>query len=240
MTPYLGWIGLALGAAASGAVLASGPGTRLGLWNFRFGFSLLRLAFFVGLPAAAVSLAALLWPSQGNRQAKSAGWAGLALGLAAWTIPWGLLRSAKGFPPIHDITTDTENPPSFSAIVPLRANAPNKLEYGGPELARTQRAAYPDIAPLKLKDAPAAVFPRALAAARGMGWEIVAADADAGRIEATATTLWFGFKDDVAIRVASDGADSRVDIRSISRVGKGDVGANAKRIRAFLQAMSSL
>ncbi|MEX2241047.1 MAG: DUF1499 domain-containing protein [Burkholderiales bacterium] len=72
-----------------------------------------------------------------------------------------------------------------------------------------------------------------------MGWEIVATDAAAGRIEATDTTFWFGFKDDVVIRVEGDGAGSRVDVRSVSRVGVGDVGANAKRIRAYLRALGS-
>jgi uncharacterized protein (DUF1499 family) len=72
-----------------------------------------------------------------------------------------------------------------------------------------------------------------------MGWEIVAADAAAGRIEATDTTFWFGFKDDVVIRVEADGAGSRIDVRSVSRVGVGDVGANARRIRAYLRALGT-
>jgi len=76
---------------------------------------------------------------------------------------------------------------------------------------------------------------RALAAARASGWAIVAADSAAGRIEATATTAWFGFKDDVVVRVAPEGTGSRVDVRSVSRVGKSDVGANARRIREYLE-----
>ena len=86
---------------------------------------------------------------------------------------------------------------------------------------------------------PADAFKRALQAARDMGWEIVAADAAAGRIEATDTTFWFGFKDDVVIRVEADGAGSRVDLRSVSRVGVGDVGANAARIRAYLRTLGT-
>ncbi|MGH8720432.1 MAG: DUF1499 domain-containing protein, partial [Burkholderiales bacterium] len=87
--------------------------------------------------------------------------------------------------------------------------------------------------------APAEAFKRALQAARDLGWEIVAAEGVAGRIEATDSTFWFGFKDDVVIRVEADGAGSRIDVRSVSRVGVGDVGANAKRIRAYLRALGS-
>ncbi|HEU0306092.1 MAG TPA: DUF1499 domain-containing protein, partial [Lysobacter sp.] len=75
--------------------------------------------------------------------------------------------------------------------------------------------------------------------ARDMGWELVAADATAGRIEATDTTLWFGFKDDIVVRVEAEGSGSRIDVRSLSRVGKSDVGTNAKRIHAYLQALGS-
>jgi uncharacterized protein (DUF1499 family) len=75
---------------------------------------------------------------------------------------------------------------------------------------------------------------RALDAARSLGWEVVASDAATGRIEATATSRWFGFKDDVVVRIRPEGAGSRVDVRSMSRVGVGDLGANAERVREFL------
>ena len=140
-------------------------------------------------------------------------------------------------PPIHDISTDTKRPPEFVAILPLRADAPNPSEYGGPEVAAAQIGAYPDLQTHRMDAAPAQAFERAQQAARGLGWEIVSADPTAGRIEATATTFWFGFKDDVVIRIEPDAAGSRVDVRSLSRVGGSDVGANAARIRAFLQAL---
>ena len=121
----------------------------------------------------------------------------------------------------------------------MRAGAPNTATYGGAELARTQSGAYPDLGPHRIDAAPARAFERALQAARAMGWEIVAADAAAGRIEATDTTFWFGFKDDVVVRVEADGSGSRVDVRSVSRVGASDVGTNAKRIRAYLRALGN-
>jgi uncharacterized protein (DUF1499 family) len=80
---------------------------------------------------------------------------------------------------------------------------------------------------------------KAIDAARALDWEIVASDAPAGRIEATATTMWFGFKDDIVVRVRPEaGGGSRVDVRSVSRVGQSDVGANAKRIREFIRRLA--
>ncbi|WP_330970793.1 DUF1499 domain-containing protein, partial [Lysobacter sp. A3-1-A15] len=105
------------------------------------------------------------------------------------------------------------------------------------ELAQAQLAGYPDLRTHRLAAAPAQAFERALAAARDMGWEIVAAEPAAGRIEATDTTPWFGFKDDVVIRIEGDGDGSRIDVRSVSRVGGSDVGANAARIRKYLDRL---
>jgi uncharacterized protein (DUF1499 family) len=142
-------------------------------------------------------------------------------------------------PPIHDITTDTDRPPAFVAIVPLRADAANPIDYAGTEVGAKQRQGYPDIAPATLAVPPNQAFDRALAAARSMGWELVASDPASGRIEATDTTFWFGFKDDIVIRVAPAPGGSRVDIRSLSRVGVSDVGTNAARIRKYLGALKS-
>ncbi len=129
------------------------------------------------------------------------------------------------------------DPPQFLKVLPLRAGAPNPATYGGPEVAAAQKSAYADIQPQDFSQAPAETFALALAKAREMGWEIVDADAANSRIEATATTLWFGFKDDVVIRITAVGSGSRLDVRSVSRVGRSDVGANAARIRAFLTAL---
>jgi hypothetical protein len=219
-------------------LLAAGPGTRFDLWDYRTGFQLMRWAAFAGLAAAGLASALLLLP-----RTRRAGLAGLlvalALGVGVAVVPWNALRQARALPPIHDITTDTERPPQFVAILPLRADAPNGAAYGGPDVARAQIGAYPDLRTQRMDATRANAFGRALQAARGLGWEIVAADAAAGRIEATDTTFWFGFKDDVVIRLEADGAGSRVDVRSVSRVGVGDVGANAARIRAYLRALGT-
>ena len=123
-------------------------------------------------------------------------------------------------------------------MLPLRKNATNPADYGGPEIAAQQHSAYPDIQPLALPIPNQQAFTQALQAAEAMGWAIVATNPVEGRIEATDTTFWFGFKDDIVVRIQPRGDGSRVDIRSVSRVGKSDVGTNAQRIRAYSRRLS--
>lgn len=229
-------IPLLLAGVAALLLLIAGPGTRLELWDFRGGFQLLRWAAYAGLAAATLALVLLVVPR--TRQAGLAPLVvALVLGLGVAFVPWSGMRTARSVPPIHDITTDTQRPPEFVAVLPLRADAPNSAAYAGPDIARQQLGAYPDLETRKMAATPAEAFQRALQAARAQGWEIVAAEAGAGRIEATDTTFWFGFKDDVVIRIEPEGTGSRVDVRSLSRVGGSDVGANAARIRAFLRTL---
>lgn len=230
---------LTLAILAALLLALAGPGTRLGLWPFGTGFDLLRRGAYFGLAAAVAALFQLLVP----RWRAPRAWplvAALALGLLAAGVPWVWRQRAAEVPPIHDISTDTEDPPGFVAVLPLRADAPNPATYGGAEIAVAQQQAYPDVRPLVLPaTAPEAAFGRALAAARSAGWAIVAADSAAGRIEATATTGWFGFKDDVVVRIRPAGSGSVIDVRSVSRVGRSDVGTNARRIRAYLARLST-
>jgi len=197
---------------AAAALLLSGPGMRLGLWSYRVGLAFLPAATVAGLAAAALAIAALCIPAV--RKANFP-WllTALAIGAGSAAVPLEFLRQARSVPPINDISTDLANP----------------------AFAEQQRKAYPDIQPLELAEDPATAYSRALDAAEAMGWEIVRKDPAAGRIEAVATTVWFGFKDDVLVRVAPAARGSRVDIRSKSRVGRSDIGTNARRIRAYLQ-----
>jgi uncharacterized protein (DUF1499 family) len=227
------WLPLALAALGGFLLILAGLGTRIGLWSFGTGFTVLRWAAYVGIAAVLLALFFLLiLRPRGTVLASLAG--ALLIGAITFAVPWQQLRTARSVPPIHDITTDLGNPPEFVAVLPLRADAPNSTVYEGEEIAAQQRAAYPDIAPLFFETSTSAVFTQALDAARAMGWEIVAADSTAGRIEATATTRWFGFKDDVVVRITPDGSRTRVDVRSLSRVGGSDVGANAARIRKYM------
>lgn len=214
-------------------LLVAGPGTRMQWWDFRTGFTLMKYATFVGVGAAALALIGLLVP---KLRRSGAGLLVLALvmGLAVAYVPWQGMRTAKSVPPIHDISTDTDQPPPFVEVMPLRADASNPSVYPGAEVAVQQRAAYPDLQPLRLEVGTEVAFDRALDAAKAMGWEIVSADRTEGRIEATDTTLWFGFKDDVVVRVQAEGGASVIDVRSVSRVGQSDVGKNAQRIRQYL------
>ena len=116
-----------------------------------------------------------------------------------------------------------------------RTGAANPPEYAGGDVTAQQRRAYPDIQPLMLNVPLAEAFDRALAAVRELGWNVVASDREAGRIEAIDSTFWFGFKDDVVVRVREATAGStRIDVRSKSRVGVGDLGTNARRVRTLL------
>ena len=218
------------------ALVLAGPGTQFGLWNFRVGLSLLRYGAYLGIVAVVLAIAVLvvLAVTRPRGAVRRPLFVALVLGAAAFVVPFSLLQKAKENPPIHDITTDTQDPPQFVAVLPLRKQALNPASYGGDSVAAQQRRAYPDIRPLELPELPARAFDRALTAARAMGWNIEAADSTTGRIEATATSRWFGFMDDIVVRVRPDSVGSRVDVRSVSRVGKGDLGANAARVRAYL------
>ena len=228
---------VALGLAVAFGLLAmfAGLGSRWGLWHFRTGFNLLRYAVYGGLATLLLSLVAVIQTRPGGSR-RGLPLALLALALSAMfvLIPWSWQRQARSVPPIHDITTDTDNPPEFVSILPLRADAPNSAAYEGDSIAAQQRQAYPDIRPVVLDLPPERAFQRALDAATDMGWEVVASDPASGRIEATDQTRWFGFKDDVVIRLTPSGNRTILDVRSVSRVGRSDVGTNAKRIRAYI------
>jgi uncharacterized protein (DUF1499 family) len=234
------YFGFALAVAAALAAAAAGLGSRAELWTFRGGFEVLRWAAWGGLAAAALSLLGLILTFGGRRRGSALllGALGLVIGLVTTWIPWSWKQRAEQVPPIHDISTDLTDPPAFEAILPLRADAPNPSEYGGDSIARQQREGYPELGPLSMDAPPEAVFVRALEAARDMGWEVVESDPDRGRIEATATTAWFGFKDDVIVRIRPEAGGSRVDVRSVSRVGRSDVGTNARRIEEYLELLA--
>jgi len=218
-------------ALISIAALLAGPiGTRWRLWPFGVGFALLALSTLLAIGAIALGVA------EGRRDQS---WIvpGIAIVLAAipLAVPAIVIGSARGRPPIHDITTDVDDPPVFVDVLPYRVGRVSAAEYDGVTVAAQQRRAYPEIQPLVIPASVATVFDAAVALARDRGWQVVGADRAAGRVEAIDTTYWFGFKDDVVIRVRAEGGRTRVDMRSKSRVGVGDLGANAKRIREFLR-----
>lgn len=227
-------VGAAVVALALAAAAVSGLGYRVGLWPLRTGFTVLQWSGWIAGAGAAVSFIGCVVAIFARRRGIIAGALALAAGLAlmGWLSTWQ--QVGRLVPPIHDITTDPASPPVFVALLEARQKAPNGAAYGGPAVAARQAESYPDIQPLRLPDPPTRAFERALAAANALGWTVAAAVPEEGRIEASDRTRWFGFIDDIVVRVTPDGDGSRIDVRSVSRLGRSDLGKNASRVRAYL------
>lgn len=229
--------GLGLAALAALLMLAGFAGISSEMLEVEIGFRL----FLGGVALSFIALAVSLMGLRQTRAAPGRGraWVGvvISLGIVAMMAPQ--IMAAFRVPPIHDITTDTDNPPLFVDILPLRADAPNTADYGGETLAAMQKAAYPEIIPVILPVPPSEAFTRAQKIIEARGWTLVSANTDAGRIEATAETKNMHFKDDVVIRIAANGEGSKIDMRSVSRFGQSDLGVNARRIVDFLKDMSA-
>jgi len=152
-------------------------------------------------------------------------------------LPLTALWLAGCAPLINDITTTPDDPPSFRRAALLPENRGRDMTYSPSNIGR-QRKAYPDLKPLALNAPPESAYEAALNAAKRMPrWTILAADAAARSIEAVASTGLLRFKDDIVIEVRPNGSGSTLHMRSKSRVGKGDLGANAERIRAYFLEM---
>jgi uncharacterized protein (DUF1499 family) len=216
-------------------------GAKFGLWGFQGGFALLAvatllatMAFFLGIIAYVVCVNKKLVAERKGILI------GVGLSVVILVTMGMQFSSATSVPPIHNISTDTERPPEFDKIVAIRAaGESNPLAYDSAELADLQRAAYPWVKPLISADSPTTMLARAVDVMQGLGLEIVDTNPTAGRVEATATTFWFGFKDDVVVRIRPEGAGSVVDVRSISRVGGSDLGTNARRIGEILNGLGA-
>lgn len=232
-------------------------GHRSGAIEFTQAFGGLALGALVSGAAGFIALIALVWTFFSERKG------GLILVVLVLAVSLTLLgipayQAGKAYsghyPPIHDVTTDTGNPPAFVDIVKIRGTSANSIDYaskavpenvrfaafGGRDYPSLQREYYPDVKPLTLDLEPEAVYWLALDIATANNWEIVASVPEDGRIEATATSKWMGFKDDVVIRLTStteDATSTKVDMRSSSRKGVSDIGANAARIEKFLTAL---
>lgn len=243
----LGLWGIGFGVLAAAT---SGPLHRLGLAGPGVALSVLGIGLLVTVIALMLAIIGFLAArSKGVAIAQGALALSIVvgLGLVGYLLSW--MRTGMGVPPIHEISTDLETPPSFVAIRPLRDKPGiNPVDYVREQPGRAgqtinvpdaQRKAYPEIQPAMLAIPMDQAFARVENAVRSMGLEIVAAVPAEGRLEATATTFFFGFKDDVVVRVRAEGSGARVDVRSKSRVGVGDAGTNAKRVRALLAKLRS-
>jgi Protein of unknown function (DUF1499) len=230
---------LAMATAALSALLFFGGPLliQLGALNAPVGFPIFVFGFLFGILSLLLGLFALYT----TRPATGRAGRGLALsaaGIGALVV--GIVFVARGpsanLPLINDISTDLEDPPEFIALAEVPANAGRDMSY--PEgFAIEQRAGYPDLAGILVPTPPDETFQATVRAIEGLGWEIVDRDPARGHIEATATSRIFHFVDDIVVRIEPEGFGSRVDVRSKSRMGKGDLGANAARIRQLRDAL---
>ena len=226
--------GLGALAFVLGPVLA-----QLGLTSPFVAFRIFGVGLLLGLVALLLG-AVGLWATRG---AAGVGGRRLALfgsgvGVAIVGTVLGVLLSAGAGPVINDISTDLEDPPRFRAAQTAEANGGRDLAYPGEAFAAEQRKGYPDLKPIRMSGAPKEVYRRCLDAAHELGWKLTMQDAATGTFEAVDVTAIFRFVDDIVVRVRGDGNESVVDVRSKSRDGKGDMGANAARIRAFRSALA--
>ena len=222
-------------------LLAAGPvGWRAGWWGYQIAFTTL-MPYALGSGVAAMLISAVvLLVARGRMVRHEVVFAllGLIIGGVAAYFPWHASQMNGTYPRMHDITTDFADPPSFEFAAAMRAAEHGaSTVYPDGDTPALQRRFYPGIEPAILEAAPGQAFDRALAVVKAKGWTIVKADRDAGIIDAYDRSFWFGFTDDIAIRVTKSDGGSRVDIRSGARQGHGDLGVNAARVRGFLTAV---
>ncbi len=233
------------GVVALVALPLGALGTRFGVWSFQGGFLLLAVGVVLATIVFFLGVVGGVYAHVKKRGAdRNDCLIGAVIGVVILGIMGSNAMTAFSVPPIHNITTDTRNPPEFDQLATLRETlraenpeAVNPLAYDAEKLASQQQTAYPEVKPLITSTAPDEMLERAARAVEDLGMELVQANRQRGIVEATDTTFWFGFKDDVVIRVRAEGAGSVVDVRSVSRVGQSDLGKNADRILAILGAL---
>lgn len=219
-------------------VALSGPLYKFGILDLGTAFTGFKFGVFAGIAALVLLGIQVLFKRDTVRL--SSALTAVVLSAIAIIIPLSMMNTAKSVPPIHDISTDLIDPPEFVAIAPLRADAPNPVEYAGEETAEQQRKAYPELQTLTYTQSKSELVKATEQAVDNLGWELVNTDTSTGIIEATDTTTWFGFQDDIVIRVTDEGSERLVDIRSKSRVGGSDLGTNAERIRSFIKELDGV
>lgn len=232
----LGWLGVILLVVAVALMGAAGPAYRLEWLSLGTSFTLLRQGAHLALGAGVLGLLTFMVAGLCRRWRPALVGMLVILAVAATiALPAQMMHMARTVPPIHDITTDVTTPPAFEALADERQAAPNAVAYPGEPTARQQRIAYPHLAPITLDQPLDRVMAAVEAAADAQDWHI--AEVTSHRLEATATTRWFGFEDDIVIRLTETPDGVRVDMRSASRIGRSDLGTNAARIQTFLEVV---
>lgn len=219
-------------------VALPGPLYKYGIVDLGTAFTGFKFGVFSGIAALILLVLQIVF----KRKTVTIGSTIVAVVLSAIAIamPLSMMNKGKNVPPIHDISTNMISPPEFVAIAPLRADAPNPVEYAGAEAAKQQRDAYPDLQTLTYTQSKSELVKATEQAINNLGWDLVNSDVDKGIVEATDSTMWFGFKDDVVVRVTDNGSERLLDIRSKSRVGGSDLGKNAERIHNFINELDKV
>ena len=213
-------------------------GANLGLLSPMAGFTTFAASAILGGAITVLASIVALFLSRGGRNpdGMKLAIAGLVVGVGLLLVVFAAARPGGGLPRINDITTDLENPPGFAPAAVVPGYAGRDMSY--PEEFKTQvYEAYPDLESLKSSLSPEAAYLKAVMIAKDMGWEITAENPSGGTFDASERTNLFRFVDDVTVRVVADGPGSKIDVRSKSRDGQGDLGANAARIRRFYAEM---
>ena len=224
---FLGYTGVLCLLAMPLAVLA----VRLGL-HYTIGLPVFALSSVIALLVILALGIAMLLPRYRPERGRALLW--MLPALPPLLIFLAVVGTARQYPPIHDITTNTEDPPPFDSGIYYRGDDANPVDIK-PEVIEIQKEHYPDLHTVRTSMNPEEAFERASEVAESLHWEIYNSDPANGRIEALYKSFWFGFKDDIVIRIRETESGSEVDLRSVSRVGVGDLGANAARIRAFVE-----
>jgi uncharacterized protein (DUF1499 family) len=234
-----------MGKAAPIFALISGTIALLGLLGAYFGI-LAPLTGFYGFALGAlvggsitvlVSLVAVFLARGGrDPDGMRLAVAGLAVGVGLVLIVLAAAAPGGGLPPINDITTDLESPPEFAPSSIVLDYVGRNMSYP-PEFVEQVRQAYPDLQSIRFDTPPQELYQKALATAVDLGWEITARSDERLVFDAKEETSLFRFVDDITVRVVGESPGSKLDIRSKSRDGRGDLGANAARIRRFAEAL---
>jgi uncharacterized protein (DUF1499 family) len=199
------------------------------------GFLFFGSGLLFGLLAVVLAPFAIRATREGSgRVGRSLAWLGFACGAALLALVFVSQQGASNLPRINDITTDLADPPAFASDP---AGAGRDMTYPA-EFAPLVQQAYPDLATIRVSSEPGDALVFAEQTARALGWEVVSVDPAAGTLLARETSRVFRFVDDVLVRVRpADGGGALVDVRSKSRDGRGDLGVNAARIRAFAEKL---
>ncbi|HEY9212890.1 MAG TPA: DUF1499 domain-containing protein [Ancylobacter sp.] len=213
--------------------------------TFDFRSALYTVLAGVGVAVLALLLAiagfVVIWNDGLKGLGRVIGAAALALALIMPTATVAAL--SVRLPVLHDITTDTQDPPAFLTLGTVRSRQANGLTYAGEAAAAEQRDAYPRIQPIEFDGTPDEVYASVLSLVTRHKWLVIDAVPPRGgqrdgRIEAVARSLPFGLRDDMVIRVRKTTDGTRVDIRSVSRNSDRDFGSNAGRIDGLLTEIS--